>query len=82
VGQTLHSILVEVLLCTVVAMGLAISCLPMGTCCRCCPMFVSTAAMVFPGVEAGAEPKGVVLDGECPITPLAILGAEVPPNRF
>jgi hypothetical protein len=51
-GQTLHSILVEVLLCTVVAMGLVVTCLPRGTCCRCYSAFVSTADVVFPSAEA------------------------------
>jgi hypothetical protein len=54
VGQTLHSILAEVLLCAVVATGLTISCLPRGTCCRCYSVFVSTAVVVFPSVEADA----------------------------
>jgi hypothetical protein len=51
-GRTLHSILVGVLLCTLVATGLAVSCLPRGTCCRCYLAFVSTAAMAFPGAGA------------------------------
>jgi hypothetical protein len=50
-GRTLYRILVEVLLCTVVAMGLVVSCLPRGTCCRCYPVFVSIVAVVFPGAE-------------------------------
>jgi hypothetical protein len=54
VGQTLHSILAEALLYTLVAMGLAIRCLPRGTCCQHYPVFVSTATMVFPSVEAHA----------------------------
>jgi hypothetical protein len=51
-GPTLHSILVEVLLCTVVATGLVVTCLPRGTCCRCYSAFVSTADVVFPSAEA------------------------------
>jgi hypothetical protein len=53
-GQTLHSILVRVLLCTVVATGLAVSCLSRGTCCRRYLAFVSTIAVVFPDAEADA----------------------------
>jgi hypothetical protein len=41
-------------------MGLAVSYLPWGTCCQDCPMFVSIAAMVFPGVEADAVAVAVV----------------------
>jgi hypothetical protein len=54
VGQTLRSILAGGLLYTVVAMGLALSCLPRGTCCRRYLAFVSTAAMVFLGAEVDA----------------------------
>jgi hypothetical protein len=53
-GPTLHSILVEVLLCTVVATGLVVTCLPRGTCCRCYSAFVSTTDVVFPSAEADA----------------------------
>jgi hypothetical protein len=52
VGRTLHNILAEVLLCIMAAMGLTVSCLPRGTCCRCYPMFVSTTAVVLSGAEA------------------------------
>jgi hypothetical protein len=51
-GQTLHGILAEVLLYTLVAMGLAVSCLPRATCCRRYHVFVSTAAMIFCGAKA------------------------------
>jgi hypothetical protein len=54
VGRTLHSILVEVLLYTTVAMGLAISCLPWCTCCRQYLVIISLATAVFPGAEANA----------------------------
>jgi hypothetical protein len=54
VGRTLHSILTGVLLYTVVATGLAVSCLPRGTCCRCYLAFVSTVAVVFPSAKADA----------------------------
>jgi hypothetical protein len=50
-GHTLHSILVGVLLCIVVAMGLAVTYQQRSTCCRWYLAFVSTAAMVFPGAE-------------------------------
>jgi hypothetical protein len=53
-GQTLQNVSAEALLYTVVAMRLVVSCLPRGTCCRHCPVFVSTAAAVFPGAEADA----------------------------
>jgi hypothetical protein len=53
-GWTLHNILVGVLLYTIVATGLAVSCLLRGTCCRCYLAFASTAVVVFPGVEADA----------------------------
>jgi hypothetical protein len=52
VGRTLHNTLAEVLLCIMVDMGLTVSCLPRGTCCQHCPVFVSTIAMVLSGVEA------------------------------
>jgi hypothetical protein len=42
-------------------MGLAVSYLPWGTCCQDCPMFVSIAAMVFPGVEADAVAVAVAV---------------------
>jgi hypothetical protein len=35
-----------------VVMGLAVSCLPRGTCCRHYPVFVSTIAVVLSGAEA------------------------------
>jgi hypothetical protein len=54
VGRTLHSILSEVLLCTVAAMGLVVSYLPRGTCCQSYSVFVSTTVVVFPGAEADA----------------------------
>jgi hypothetical protein len=44
--------LAEVLLYIVVAMGLTVSCLPRGTCCRRYPVFVSTTAAVLSSVEA------------------------------
>jgi hypothetical protein len=47
----LHYILADVLLYIVVAMGLTVSCLPRGTCCRCCPAFVSTTAAVLSDAE-------------------------------
>jgi hypothetical protein len=53
-GWTLHNILVGVLLYTIVATGLVVSCLLRGTCCRCYLAFASTAVVVFPGVEADA----------------------------
>jgi hypothetical protein len=43
--------LAEVLLYIVVAMGLTVSCLPRGTCCRRYPVFVSTIAAVLSSVE-------------------------------
>jgi hypothetical protein len=52
VGWTLHNILAGVLLGTVVATRLAVRCLPRGTCCRRYLVFASTAAAVFPGLEA------------------------------
>jgi hypothetical protein len=52
VGRTLHNILVEVLLCIVEAMGLAVSCQPRGTCYRCCLVFVSTIAASLSGAKA------------------------------
>jgi hypothetical protein len=45
-GWTLHNILVEVLLYIVAAIGLAISCLPRGTCCQHYHVFVSTTTAV------------------------------------
>jgi hypothetical protein len=44
-GQTLRSILVEVLLYIGSAMVLVVGCQPGDTCCRCC--FVSTGRMCF-----------------------------------
>jgi hypothetical protein len=58
--STLHNILVGVLLCIVVATGLAVSCLSRGTCCRRYLVFASTAIVVFPGVEADAVVAVVV----------------------
>jgi hypothetical protein len=43
--------LAKVLLYIVVAMGLTVSCLPRGTCCRRYPVFVSTTAAVLSSVE-------------------------------
>jgi hypothetical protein len=51
-GQTLRSILVGVLLCIVVATGIVVSCLLRGTYCQWYLAFVSTAVVVFLGVEA------------------------------
>jgi hypothetical protein len=56
-GQTLHNILVEVLLYIGSAMALAVGCQPEGTCCQCC--FVLTGRLYFVDVAmasaAGAE---------------------------
>jgi hypothetical protein len=43
---------VEALLCIVAVMGLTVSCLSRGTCCRHCPVFVSTTVEQLSGVEA------------------------------
>jgi hypothetical protein len=51
VGLTLHNTWVGILLCTVVAMVLAVGYLPRGTCYRHCPMFVSTTAVALTGAE-------------------------------
>jgi hypothetical protein len=76
VGRTLHNILAEVLLCTAVAMGLALSYLPRGTCCRHYLVFVYIAAVVFSGVKADAVVAAAAeafalrahaLAGECPL---------------
>jgi hypothetical protein len=45
VGQTLCNNLANELLCIGVAMGLAVSCLPGGTWCRCYPVSISTIAL-------------------------------------
>jgi hypothetical protein len=42
---------VEVLLHILAIMGLTVSCLPRGTCCRHYPLFVSTTVVVLSGVE-------------------------------
>jgi hypothetical protein len=51
-GQTLHSILAEVLLYIVMAMGLTVWCLPRGTCCQHYAVFVSTTDVALSGAEA------------------------------
>jgi hypothetical protein len=52
VGRILHNILAEVLIYIVTAMGLAVTCLPRGTCCRHYHVFVSTTATVLSSAEA------------------------------
>jgi hypothetical protein len=61
VGRTLHNILLEVLLCIAVAMGLTISCLPMGTCCQHYAMFVSITVVVFSGAEVAVAVEALAL---------------------
>jgi hypothetical protein len=89
--RTLHSILVELLLCSAAAMGLVVSYLPKGTCCRQCLVLVSMAAAVFPGVEADAVVVAIVealalrahaLAGEGPLLLAAVLLGLFFPAQF
>jgi hypothetical protein len=65
VGRTLHNTWVEVLLCTVVALGLIVGCLPRGTCYRRCPMLVSTIIVTLSSAEVAvvvaAAPEALAL---------------------
>jgi hypothetical protein len=86
VGWTLHNILAAVLLYTVVATGLAVSCLPRGSCCRCYLAFASTAVVVFPGAEADAvvavAAEALALASEGPLLLAAGLPKWLFPTRF
>jgi hypothetical protein len=64
-SQTLHNILVKVLLYIGSSMALAVGCQPEGTCCQCC--FVLTGRLCFVDVAvasaAGAEARAPAGEG-------------------
>jgi hypothetical protein len=75
VGRILHNILAEVLIYIVTGMGLAVSCLPRGTCCRHYHVFVSTTATVLSSAEAAVVVAAVANALELRVPALAGEGA-------